>query len=85
MTIALATRGYLYPRFLGQFICGDGPTITSVVENAPNVTGAAKISADTPSIVGTAGLAPEISSSAGAGEPTGEAPIISGSEKPKIN
>lgn len=85
MTIALATRGYLYPRFIGQFITGEGPTITSVTENAPVVTGAARVPADAPIISGAAGIAPEISSSAGAADPTGEAPIISGSEKPKIN
>lgn len=85
MTIALATRGYLYPRFLGQYICGEGPVITSVTEAAPEVTGAAKAAEVTPSITGTVGNAPEISSSSGAGVPSGDAPIISGSEKPKIN
>jgi hypothetical protein len=85
MTVALATRGYLYPRFLGQFISGEGPVITSVQESAPEVTGAARVAADAPSVSGIIAPAPEISSSAGAAEQPGEAPIISGSEKPKIN
>lgn len=85
MTIAQATRGYLYPRFLGQYICGEGPRITSVQENAPVVSGGALVSPDTPSLVGSVEPGPEISTASRAETPGDDAPIIAGSDKPKIN
>lgn len=41
MTIALATRGYLAPPATVQVVMGDGPRITGVKEETPQITGAA--------------------------------------------
>jgi len=82
--ISLATRGYLYPRYIIQGTIGEGPQIVGAETLMPGIIGGATAKVAGPGIVGSITPGPNIS---GAGSPasTGlEPPSISGSDKPKI-
>jgi len=82
--ISLATRGYLYPRYVIQVPMGEGPKIVGAVELLPGIIGGISAKVAGPGITGSIAPGPSIS---GADSPisTGPgAPSISGSDKPKI-
>ena len=84
MTIALATRGYLYPRTCVQVVMGAGPSITGAQELLPEVVGAVPSQAEGPSIQGSVQPAPSISGGGYQRPVRIEPPFISGGTKPKI-
>lgn len=84
MTIALASRGYLWPLRQVTVQCGPGPDIIGVVEPKPEIDGGLKIEAEGPTITGAVEPGPTISMTSGAAEVGDEAPSISGADKPKL-
>jgi hypothetical protein len=85
MTIALATRGYLYPFLCAQVVMGAGPAIISAKEAIPAITGAVPIVADPPTIDGSVVPGPSITGAATTGPgAVVEPPSITGGIKPKI-
>lgn len=82
MTIALLTRGYIYPRQIGGgLVQFEGPTLTGVRSEAPDITGSGVSRPDGPSIVGAAVAGPVGSAKPSATPtPAGDSPTIVGSE-----
>lgn len=79
MTIALVTRGYIYPRPLVGVEPFDGPDIIGVSSSSPNITGSGVDTPSGPSITGAATSGPVISSSKSpADTPAADAPSIVG-------
>lgn len=87
MSIALATRGYICPRFVQDVIVqlGDGPTIIDQQVLQPDIDGGVQIEAEGPTITGSIQPGPEISTTSGETDTGLEPPSISGSDKPKIS
>ena len=85
MTIALASRGYLFPK-LGEIVVqvGDGPAIVDQQVLSPDIDGGVAVVAEGPTITGSVLPGPEISGGGRRVEPEPEAPTISGGNKPKI-
>jgi hypothetical protein len=88
MTIALLTRGYIYPRQEGVLeVVFGGPSITGVASAAPDIIGSGVSRADGPSLTGAAVTGPGLSGRpSDPPAPAGDSPTItgSGSQKPDI-
>jgi len=84
MTIALATRGYLWPLRQVTVQCGPGPTIVGAQEAQPQITGGLKEVAEGPTITGAVTPGPTISTTSSTTQVGDEAPSISGADKPKL-
>ena len=61
MTIALATRGYLFPFLCVQVVMGQGPAIIGAKEVIPEITGAVPDTKEGPTIKGSVVPGPTIS------------------------
>jgi hypothetical protein len=86
MTIALATRGYLFPFLCAQVVMGQGPAIIGAKEATPEIVGAVPDVVAGPSIKGSIEPGPTISGGVTSGTGPGAVapPSISGGIKPKI-
>jgi len=85
MTIALATRGYIYPR-LGDLIVqvGEGPSIVGQKTLSPVIDGGVRVAEEGPTISGSVTPGPSIGGGGKQVAVEPEAPTISGGNKPKI-
>lgn len=86
MTIALATRGYLFPFLCTKVVVGPGPSIVGAVEAKPEIAGAVPTTAVAPTLVGSVVPGPTISGGVTSSPPAGTVapPSITGGVKPKI-
>jgi len=88
MTLALLTRGYVYPRQTGASgVVFEGPSLTSVDSAAPDITGSGVSRPAGPSLVGAAVTGPGLGGKpSDPPTPAGDAPTIvgSGTQKPDV-
>ena len=88
MTLALLTRGYIYPRQTGvSGVVFEGPTLTNIESAAPDITGSGVSRPEGPSLVGAAVTGPGLDGRpSDPPTPAGDAPTIvgSGTQKPDV-
>jgi hypothetical protein len=88
MTIALLTRGYIYPRQTGvSGVVFEGPMLTGVTSEAPDITGSGVSRPEGPSLAGAAVSGPNLAGRpSGPPTPADDSPTIvgSGTQKPDV-